>query len=181
MGSFLPSANGPRPAGKKLQDAFSSIAELMMFVKQAAGAAAWRTPGHYANLTIDDPWLTDPYGNLSYAGLLTEMEKHNFHTTIAFIPWNFDRSKPDVVSIFREHPDRYSISIHGNNHNHREFDQYSVQPLSKHGDNIKQALARMEAFKELTGIPYDRVMVFPTGSRLTIRSNYLSAIIFRQR
>ena len=30
-----------------------------------------------------------------YKGLLQEMQKVNFHTTIAFIPWNFDRSRPE--------------------------------------------------------------------------------------
>ena len=55
--------------------------------------AQWHSPGHYANLTIDDPWFAESYGHLTYNGLLGEMEKANFHTTIAFIPWNYDRSE----------------------------------------------------------------------------------------
>ena len=81
-----------------------------MYLRAAAGDKAWHFPRQYANLTVDDPWLIEPYGHLSYAGLLAEMEKHNFHTTVAFIPWNFDRSRPDVVSIIRAHPDRFSVS-----------------------------------------------------------------------
>ena len=114
-----------------LQEAFSSVAGILVFLRKAAGDRVWHTPAPYANLTVDDPWLTEPYGNLGYEALLHEMEKHNFHTTIAFVPWNFDRSEPQVVSLFHDHADRFSISIHGNNHNHREFGEYSTQPLNR--------------------------------------------------
>ena len=133
------------------------------------GEAAWHTPGLYANLTIDDPWLTEPYGHLSYLGLLNEMERANFHTTVAFIPWNYDRCEDDVAALFREHPDRFSVCIHGNNHDHREFykyktnlrDPWPAKPLRVQEENIVQAVARMERFSKLTGVGYDRVMVFP--------------------
>lgn len=149
-------------AGKDaLNDAFSAIAPLMVALHYAAGDYAWHTPGHFANLTVDDAWLVEPYGNLEYKGLLGEMDKHNFHTTIAFIPWNFDRSRADVVSLFQSHPERISVCIHGNNHDHREFGDYGIAPLAEQAINIKQALARMERFTTLTGISYSRVMVFP--------------------
>jgi hypothetical protein len=86
---------------------------------------------------------------------------HNFHTTIAFIPWNFDRSQHEMVALFRAHPERLSIAIHGNNHVHQEFGPIGTHPLQKQVDDMKQALARMEKFSELTKIPYDPVMVFP--------------------
>ncbi len=165
-----------------LQRVFSDIAEFMVFLRNAAGQRAWHKPGNYANLTIDDPWLTEPYGNLSYKGLLSEMEVHNFHTTIAFVPWNYDRSARDVVSLLRDHPDRFSLSIHGNNHNHREFSEYSSEPFSRQSKSIEQALARMDKFSALTGLPYDRVMVFPHAIApaetlaLLKRSNYLATI-----
>lgn len=153
------------------RERFLEIAPLMMFLQYAYGERCWHSPGHYANLTIDDPWPTEPYGHLSYTGLLKEMEKANFHTTIAFIPWNYDRSEPDVVSLFRDHPDRFSICIHGNNHDHYEFykyetnikDPWPAKPLNVQEANIKQALARMEEFERLTGLSYERVMVFPHG------------------
>jgi hypothetical protein len=150
-------------AHSRLPDIFSGIAPAMMFVRYASGQHGWHTVGHFANLTIDDARLTEPYGHLNYQALLGEMEAHNFHTTIAFIPWNFDRNEPDVVSLFRAHPDRFSISVHGNNHDHREFGDYERSPLGEQDSNIQQAVGRMERFSELTGIPYDRVMVFPHG------------------
>jgi hypothetical protein len=143
--------------------AFSSTAPFILFLSSAARDYAWHLDGHYANLTIDDPWLTQPYGNLDYPSLLVEMEKHNFHTTIAFIPWNYDRSEPDIVSLFRAHPERFSVAVHGNDHKHREFGSYDTNPLRGQIDDIKQGVARMERFNALTGIPYDRIMVFPHG------------------
>ena len=148
---------------------FFEIAPIMMFLRYACGERCWRSTKHYANLTIDDPWLTEPYGFLIYKGLLEEMKKNNFHTTIAFIPWNFDRSSPEVVSLFYENPEKLSICIHGNNHDLQEFykyettpgDPWPAKPLAVQEMNIKQALARMEKFKKEAGLAYDRVMVFP--------------------
>jgi hypothetical protein len=159
-----------QPAGLSLIQAFSQIAPAMLFVRHAAGERAWHSVGHYANLSIDDAWLIEPYGHLNYEALLGEMGRHNFHTTIAFIPWNYDRSRSNVVALFRRYNDRFSVCIHGNNHNHAEFAAHPIVPLEKQVANIRQAVARMQRFKELTGISYDRVMIFPhnTGPENTL-------------
>ncbi len=150
---------GPSPYREPL--VFTNLAPQMMFLRYAAGDRAWHSPGRYANLTIDDAWLREPYGYVNYEGLLREMERHNFHTTIAFVPWNFDRSQPAVVSLLRAHADKFSICIHGNNHDHQEFGAYDTKPLIGQTEDIKQGLARMAKFQELTQLPYDPVMVFP--------------------
>jgi hypothetical protein len=142
-------------------DDFAEIAPAMLFAKYSAGERGWHALHHYANLTIDDPWLREPYGFVDYVELLSEMEKHRFHTTIAFIPWNYDRSQPGVVSLFREHPGKLSIAIHGDNHDHKEFTDYRMKSLALQVIDLRQALARMERFRELTQIPYDKVMIFP--------------------
>jgi len=151
-----------------LPPAFSQwVAPYFMYLRAAAGDEAWHSPGHYANLTVDDPWLIEPYGHLSYTGLLAEMNKHNFHTTVAFIPWNFDRSRSDAVSIIRAHPERFSICLHGDDHNRAEFtrpsadEKLSESRLREDTFKVRQALARMDEFSRLTGIPYDRVWIFP--------------------
>ncbi len=146
-----------------INEAFSSIAPFAIFLRDTAGDYAWHIEGHYANFTIDDPWLIEPYGNLNYATLLEAMKAHRFHTTIAFIPWNYDRSQPEVVDLFRRNSKYYSICLHGNNHTHREFGDYSSNPLAQQIDDIKQAVVRMDKFQNLTGIGYDRFMVFPHG------------------
>ena len=98
-----PVANG----GNGLIETFAKVAPVMMFLRHTAGERAWHAPSHYANLTIDDPWLAfDPYGNLEYQALSREMTHHNFHTTVAFIPWNY--SRPEVASLFRNNPGQFS-------------------------------------------------------------------------
>ena len=146
-----------------LSKAFSSLAPYILFLSYAAGSYAWHSDGQYANLTIDDPWLTQPYGHLDYYAVLAEMKNHNFHTTIAFIPWNFDRSESGLAALFRENPTFFSICLHGNNHAHREFGDYEKNPLAQQDADILQGVARMERFQALTGIAYDRFMVFPHG------------------
>jgi hypothetical protein len=161
---FLASALASTEAltsGEGVVRAFLRVAPEMIFVRYCAGDRGWQAPGHYANFTIDDPWLRQPYGYVDYPGLLREMDKHNFHTTIAFIPWNYDRNQAAVVSLFRDHPERFSIAVHGDNHDHQEFTDYRSKPLGEQIDALKQSLARMEKFRELTGIPYDKVMIFP--------------------
>lgn len=140
---------------------FGNVASEIMFFRYVFGSRGWHAPGRYANLTIDDAWLREPYGHINYESLLNEMTQHNFHTTVAFVPWNFDRSESSVVSLFRAHPDRFSICIHGNNHDHREFGPYTTRPLNQQTADIIQALARMAEFTRLTGVPFDPIMVFP--------------------
>jgi hypothetical protein len=155
-------SHGPaEPSTENTETAFAEIAPLMIFTKYCAGGRGWHALHHYANLTIDDPWLREPYGHLVYKDLLKEMEEHNFHTTIAFIPWNYDRSEGPVVALFRSHPERFSICVHGDNHDHKEFDDFGSKPLNLQIAAIKQSLARMDRFQTLTGIPYDNVFVFP--------------------
>ena len=143
------------------ETAFAELASVMIFTKYCAGDRGWHAIHHYANFTIDDPWLREPYGYLDYNDLLVQMEKHNFHTTIAFIPWNYDRSEPAGVALFRNHPERFSICVHGDNHDHKEFDTYASKSLSAQIAALGQSLARMEKFQALTGVPYDKVFVFP--------------------
>jgi hypothetical protein len=132
---------------------------LLMFVRYVFGEHCWHSPGYFANLCIDDPWLRERYGFVRYETLFQEMEKADFHTTIAYVPWNYDRNDPTVVSLFFSHPSRFSLSIHGNNHDHREFSENTS--WGEQEKDILQGLARMEAFSRLTGLPYDRIMVFP--------------------
>ena len=160
MEAFDRSWIGDPSSGPK---AFSSMAAFIFFLFYAARDYAWHLEGRYANLTIDDPWLTQPYGHLDFAQLAKEMEQHNFHTSIAFVPWNFSRSQTEVIDLFRNHPERFSVCIHGNNHTHREFGDYVKNPLPQQVANIEQSIARMDQFRDLTGIPYDRFMVFPHG------------------
>lgn len=164
---FPPLKEGERQLYKSKR--FLEIAPWLVWLREVFGERCWSFPWRSANLTIDDPWLLEPYGELNYAELLAEMEKVDFHTTIAFVPWNYDRNHQDVVDLFRENTSRYSLSVHGNNHDHQEFykyvseadDPWPAKSLEEQDGNIVQALARMTAMEERTGLGFDRVFVFP--------------------
>jgi hypothetical protein len=140
---------------------FTWMAAPLIFLRHVAGAHSWHTPVQQANLTIDDVWLRRTYGHVDHQALLQQMEASDFHTTLAFVPWNFDRSDAATAQLYREHPDRFSICVHGNNHEHREFGPYQSNPLARQDRDLQQALARMAKFELLTRVPFDRVMVFP--------------------
>jgi hypothetical protein len=88
------------------------------------------------------------------------MKQENFATNLAFIPWNYTRSQPRVAELFRKHPRRLSLSIHGCDHTKREFGHTAAGPLFS---KARASRARMAKHRELTGIPCDNVMVFPQG------------------
>lgn len=145
---------------------FAELMNEMLFLRYVAGEQAWHSPAHYANFTVDDVWLREPYGHFSFLSALKEMQKHHFHTTIAFIPWNFDRSEAATVRLVKDHPDRFSICVHGDNHDRMEFltgdeDNPIPIPSEQQAKLLVQALARMQRFTRATGIPHDAVMVFP--------------------
>jgi hypothetical protein len=115
---------------------------------------------NYASIIIDDPILRENYGFLNYRKLLYFMDKHNFHTSIAFIPWNYKRTDKRIAELFLERPDRFSICVHGCNHTESEFGSTDSNYLDH---RIKLATARMVEHERRYGLPFDRIMVFPQG------------------
>jgi hypothetical protein len=114
-----------------------------------------------ACLIVDDPPLKPRYGFLNYRELLAAMHEHNFATTVAFIPWNWNRTDSRTVELFREHPDKLSLCVHGCDHTASEFAEQSTPVLNK---RIKVASHRMQRFTQRTLLPFDATMVFPQGA-----------------
>lgn len=133
----------------------------------------------YASIIIDDPLLRENYGFLNFRKLLHVMDQHNFHTTIAFIPWNYNRTDESIATLFRERPDRFSLCVHGCDHTRGEFGKTDFLYLN---GKVKLATARMAKHEKKTGIPFDRVMIFPQGifsneAMETLKKNqYLAAV-----
>lgn len=162
---------------------FTVVVPLMMTMSYVMGDEAWHNPTNVANLTLDDPPLTAEFANLNYEGLLAQMEAHNFFTTIAFMPYNLNISEPDTISLVKNNPDHYSLVQHGNNGDAYEFylytlptpepvgpgtpeapaSQFAAHPLSEQEADIEEGLVRMLHHQQTTGVPFDRVMIFPYG------------------
>jgi len=141
-----------------LSEYFSRFVPHAMALRFLFGEQCWHPIAHHASFIIDDPLLRPTYGYVDFQQLLALMEEQNFATTIAFIPHNYRRNLPKTVQMFLQHSDRFSICFHGNDHTAAEFAETDVCRLNT---GLSVAEARMRIHERMTGIPCDRVMVFP--------------------
>ncbi len=143
-----------------VREHFLSTVPLVLYIKWAFAETCWNAPEINACLIIDDPVLKRTHGFVDFNELLSLMKRHKFSTNIAFIPWNWRRSASEVVRLFRENPDCYSLSVHGCDHTRAEFGSSSEQRLYW---KVQQAAERMNHHRSITGIHHDPVIVFPQG------------------
>ena len=61
---------------------------VVLYIKWAFAQECWNAPERSACLVIDDPLLKATYGFVNFRELLSLMQRHNFSSNIAFIPWN---------------------------------------------------------------------------------------------
>jgi hypothetical protein len=155
-----------------------SAAPIVMFIKWAF-RATWNAPVVHACVVIDDPLLKPQYGFLNYQLLLELMHRHNFTTNVAFIPWNWRRSDRRVTKLFKEHPERLSLSIHGCDHTGDEFGTQNVERLAW---KSQEAMDRMLRHQRETDVRHTPIMVFPQGvfsasaMPLLKQAQYLAAV-----
>jgi hypothetical protein len=143
-----------------LAEYFSRLVPHAMALRYAAGDECWRPCKAHASIFIDDPLLRKTYGFLNFESLLRLADQHNFHTTIAFIPHNFRRNSSRITRMFRENAELLSICFHGNDHTEGEFASTDLAFLNT---SVRIAEERMNLHHQMTGLPCDRVMVFPQG------------------
>ena len=143
-----------------VREHFLGAVPLVLYIKWAFAETCWNAPEANACLVIDDPLLKPTHGFVDFKEFLSLMKRHKFSTNIAFIPWNWRRSAPETVRLFRENPQHFSLSIHGCDHTRAEFGGPGQQRLYW---KARQALERMDRHEAITGISHDPVMVFPQG------------------
>jgi hypothetical protein len=163
----------------RIKDFFSGLVPALMFLRHVFKDGCWHNDAALGCLIIDDPSLRRKYGFLNYAELLKVMDSFDFHTSIAFIPWNYNRSHHRVVELFKNNAHRYSLCIHGCDHTGGEFASVHYDELDY---KTKEALRRMVSHQAINGLVFDRVMVFPqeifsSQSLEVLKSNnYLAAV-----
>ena len=144
-----------------MPDYFSRLLPPAMALRAIFGEGNWQPGEGHASVIIDDPLLRRNYGFLNFESLLGLTRRHNFHTTIAFIPHNFRRSASQITRLFRENPERLGICFHGNDHTGAEFASTDMARLNT---MLRIAEQRMKVHQDITGLQCDRVMVFPQGN-----------------
>jgi len=143
-----------------VRDHLFSAVPAVSYIRWAFAHSAWRAPEASACLVIDDPLLKARYGFVRFRELLALMKQHRFSTSIAFIPWNWRRNDREVVKLFKDNPESYSLCIHGCDHTAGEFGTSDRQRLR---GVASEATRRMSLHERRTGLAHDRVMVFPQG------------------
>ncbi len=143
-----------------VREHFLRAVPVVLYIKWALAKTCWSAPEINACLVIDDPVLKRRHGFVDFQELLSLMKRHNFSTNIGFIPWNWRRSVPEVVQLFRENTEHYSLSVHGCDHTRAEFGSSGQRHLYW---KTQRALERMNRHESSTGIRHDPVMVFPHG------------------
>jgi hypothetical protein len=112
---------------------------------------------------FDDPNLHWPsYGFVDYRKLVVQAERENYHVAFATIPLDTWFTHRKTAGIFRKHPDRLSLAVHGNNHTKRELGQ--TYSKTERSFLLRQAIQRIERLENRTGLAVSRVMVPPHGA-----------------
>lgn len=148
------------PSESSLLPWFSGLIPLMVFLRRALGKRLWHSDIPQACFIIDDPLLRRRYGFLEYGKLLKAMAHQRFSSSIAFIPWNYRRSKELIAALFSAQASTLSLCVHGCDHTGAEFASRNLEELHS---KARLALNRMHAHSRLSGVPFDDVMVFPQG------------------
>ncbi len=177
--STIADIDQPVEPGFSVKSWFSRLMPAMMFMRCVFKDECWHNDRYYASLIIDDLLLRERYGFLKYRDLLIEMDRNDFSTAIAFIPWNYRRSDGSIAELFKRRPDRLTLCVHGNDHSNHEFGSSDTGRLRW---KALHALERMKLHRKLTEVSFDDVMVFPQGvfSSASIQAlkttNYLAAV-----
>jgi hypothetical protein len=138
---------------------FSALVPLVLFLRHCQ-AAFWRGSYPGANIIVDDLNLRPSYGFVNVRTLAEHVAELGYSVSIAFIPWNHDRTSREVMDLFRSRSPRLSVAIHGCDHMGAEF---STPSPAASLPMIALSLDRMRSLKAKTGVGYDKVMVFPQG------------------
>lgn len=157
---------------------FSALVPLLLFLRHSQ-VAFWRNSYPAANVIIDDLNLRPRYGFVDTRMLAGLVDELGCAVSIAFIPWNSDRTSQEIVDLFRARWPRLSLCIHGCDHVGGEF---ATGSLSHAVSMIAMSVDRMQTLTTSTGVRYDKVMVFPQGKfshtamEALRQSNFVAAV-----
>lgn len=135
------------------------LAPILLYVRAAFPEVRWKPRRNMGCLIIDDPMLRPRYGFLNLLQLLSKLEESNSAANLAFIPFNWKRSRKSVADLVRKNT-RMAICIHGCDHTRAEYGSSNGAWLDA---LTTLALQRMQGHQESTGVPHERIMVFPQG------------------
>ncbi len=141
---------------------FEGLIPLVQFLRRVTAEHAWDPPPLRAMMMFDDPNLRWPsYGHIDYQELSAHARHHGYHAAMAMIPLDGWIAHPTAARLFRDHPDRLSLLMHGLKHKHFELTE-PLEPAARERA-VARALRSVEAFERRTRVAVSRVMVAPHG------------------
>jgi hypothetical protein len=148
----------PLTAEIEFEQAADQYIPAIIFLRFAFGEQCWHNPRPGAGLIIDDPLLRRNYGFIKFPQLLESARKHEYHVTLAFIPWNHWRTRTKSAQMFLRYSDCFSPCAHGCDHTNHEFRSADYEGLLRMTFAARQ---RMERHRERTGLTSEPLMVCP--------------------
>jgi hypothetical protein len=145
-------------AENEFEQAADQYIPAIIFLRFAFGAQCWHNPCPGAGIIIDDPLLKKRYGFIKFPQLLNSARRHKYHITLAFIPWNYWRSRAKDAQIFREYSDCFNLCAHGCDHTNNEFRSTDYEGLLRRNFLARR---RMDRHRERTGLASEALMVCP--------------------
>lgn len=136
-----------------------ALLPLIELLRELTAETAWHSPPLRATFLLDDPNLHWPsYGFLSLPHLSRHAAEHGYHLALAMVPLDARLAHPKATRLLREESG-ISLCVHGNDHFGAELGRAREQDEAL--ALAAQALRRIEAFEQRTGVPVSRVMVPP--------------------
>jgi hypothetical protein len=142
---------------------FLEMVPLLSWLRSMGAIPSYHGLPLSACFVFDDPNLHWPsYGFVDYRKLVVQAERENYHVAFATIPLDTWYTHRETAGIFRQHPDRLSLAVHGNNHTKRELGR--TYSKTERSFLLRQAIQRIERLENRTGLAVSRVMVPPHGA-----------------
>lgn len=142
---------------------FVEMLPLLHWLRAVCAGEAFEGPPLRACFIFDDPNLHWPrYGYVDYRQIITQAEKENYHVAFATIPLDTWFTHEATAALFRNHPSRVSLLVHGNDHVKHELARPYTRP--ERVGLLQQALHRIERLEQRAGVTVCRVMVPPHGA-----------------
>jgi hypothetical protein len=157
-----------RKAGQGFADLFCGNRFLEMlfmlhFLRACGADGGFKNAPLRATFIFDDPNLHWPrYGYVDYREIAIRAKRENYHACFATIPFDGWFIHQPTAAIFKQESRYLSLLAHGNNHVKQELAKtYSEAAGSA---LVQQALQRIAALEEKSGVKVCRVMVPPHGA-----------------
>ncbi len=138
----------------------AALLPLVHFLRELTAEEDRQSPPLRASFLFDDPNLHWPtYGYVDLPALSAHARHHGYHAALATVPLDGWYAHPRALQALKESNGTLSLAVHGNDHYGGELAR--PQTPSEALALAAQALRRVAAFEQRTGVRIDRVMVPP--------------------